>query len=74
MQDAIQKELKLEPVEQEVVVMYDGEKDSKPEEFWQGKRIVEMEKPRPQWFTDNLLQKSTQKGAETTDVKPSELG
>ncbi|KAH1012897.1 39S ribosomal protein L32, mitochondrial [Dendroctonus ponderosae] len=73
MQDAIQQELKLEPVEQEVVVMYDGEKESKPEEFWQGKRIVEMQKPRPQWFTDNLLQKTTQKGADTSDVKPSEL-
>lgn len=74
MQKSIQNELKLEPVEQEVVVMYSDDKDSKPEEFWKGKRIVEMEKPRPQWFTDNLMQKTTQKGATTTEVKPTELG
>ncbi|XP_050293471.1 39S ribosomal protein L32, mitochondrial [Anthonomus grandis grandis] len=74
MQEAIQSELKLEPVEQEVVVMYAGEKDNHPEEFWKGKRIVELEKPRPQWFSDNLLQKSTQKGSDSKDVKPSQLG
>lgn len=74
MQEAIQNELKLEPVEQEVVVMYEGEKDSKPDEFWKGKRIVEMQRPRPQWFSDNLLQKTTQKGADTSEVKPSQLG
>lgn len=74
MQEAIQDELKLEPVEQEVVVMYEGEKDGKPDEFWKGKRIVEMQRPRPQWFTDNLLQKTTQKGADTSEVKPSQLG
>ncbi|XP_066246083.1 large ribosomal subunit protein bL32m [Euwallacea similis] len=74
MQEAIQSELKLEPVEEEVVVMYEGEKESKQEEFWKGKRIVEMPKPRPQWFTENLLQKTTQKGASTSDVKPSDLG
>ncbi|CAG9766848.1 unnamed protein product [Ceutorhynchus assimilis] len=74
MQEAIQKELKLEPVEQEVVVMYEGEKDNQPQEYWKGKRIVEMPKPRPQWFSENLLQKTTQKGADTSDVKPSELG
>ncbi|XP_060525927.1 large ribosomal subunit protein bL32m [Cylas formicarius] len=74
MQDAIQEELKLEPVENEVVVLYEGEKDDKPDEFWQGKRIVEMQKPRPAWFSQNLLQKSTQKPADTNDVKPSELG
>ena len=74
MQEAIQNELKLDPVENEIVVLYDGEKNNKPDEFWQGKRIVEMKKPRPQWFSDNLLQKTTQKGATTSDVKPSELG
>lgn len=73
-QETIQEELKLEPVEQEVVVMYSDDKNNKPEEFWKGKRIVEMKKPRPQWFTDNLMQKTTQKGATTTEVKPTELG
>lgn len=74
MQDAIQNELKLEPVEKEIVVLYDGEKDKQPDEFWNGKRIVEMKKSRPEWFSENLLQKTTQKGATTSDVKPSELG
>nr|XP_023013646.1 39S ribosomal protein L32, mitochondrial [Leptinotarsa decemlineata] len=74
MQDAIQNELKLEPVEKEVVVLYEGEKDGEPEEFFEGKRIVEMKRERPSWFSKNLLQKSTQKGATTTEVKPSELG
>ncbi|KAG5882796.1 hypothetical protein JTB14_035626 [Gonioctena quinquepunctata] len=74
MQEAIQNELKLEPVEKEVVVLYEGERNDKPEEFFEGKRIVEMKRPRPSWFSKNLLQQTTQKGATTTEVKPSELG
>lgn len=74
MQEKIQENLGLEPVEKEVVVVYSGEKDDKPSEFWEGKRIVEMEKARPNWFSKNLLQQSTQKPATTSDVKPSQLG
>lgn len=74
MQEAIQAELKLEPVEKEVCVLYEGEKDGKSEEFFEGKRIVEMKKSRPTWFSKNLLQGTTQKPAETKDVKPSDLG
>lgn len=74
MQDAIQNELKLEPVENEVVVLYDGEKDDHPSEFFEGKRIVEMKKQRPAWFSKNLLQETTQQPADTSDVKPSNLG
>lgn len=74
MQDKIQEELKLNAVEEEVVVLYSGEKDEKPAEFWKGKRIVEMEKPRPNWFSRNLLQQTTQQPATTSDVKPSQLG
>lgn len=66
--------LGLSPVESEVVILYDGEKVDKSEEFWKGKRIVEMERPRPQWFSKNLLQKSTQPNADTKEVKPDELG
>ncbi|XP_050087235.1 39S ribosomal protein L32, mitochondrial-like [Anopheles aquasalis] len=69
MQEKIQQELQLDPVDREVVVLYASEKDEQPGEFWQGKRIVEMEKPRPLWFSRNMLQKATQ----TTDpdaVKP----
>lgn len=68
------EKLKLSPVESEVVVLYDGEKAEQPEEFFMGKRIVEMEKPRPQWFSKNLLQKTTQQNATTKEVKPEELG
>lgn len=74
MQETIQNELKLEPVENEVIVLYDGEKEQKPEEFFEGKRIVEMKKVRPAWFSKNLLQGSTQPPSETKDVKPSDLG
>ncbi|CAH1965809.1 unnamed protein product [Acanthoscelides obtectus] len=74
MQDAIQNELKLDPVEKEVVVLYNGEKNDKPQEFFDGKRIVEVNKPRPAWFSKNLLQQTTQKEAETANVKPTDLG
>lgn len=34
MQDAIQKKLGLSPVEENVIVLYDGEKDARKDEFW----------------------------------------
>lgn len=37
MQDAIEEELGIKPVEQEVVVLYKGEKSKQPEEFWKVK-------------------------------------
>ncbi|GJQ82017.1 mRpL32 [Trypoxylus dichotomus] len=74
MQDKIQEELQLNPVENEVVILYDGEKDEKPSEFWEGKRIIEMKRPRPSWFSKNLTQQTTQQPATTSDVKPSNLG
>nr|CAD7413203.1 unnamed protein product [Timema poppensis] len=73
MQTKIQEDLGLSPVEQEVVVLYEGEKEAQIAEFWQGKRIVEMHKPRPTWFSKNLLQKTTSPPSSSTDVKPSEL-
>lgn len=45
-----------------------------PAELWEGKRVIEMEKPRPVWFNKNLLQKTTQPAAKTTEVKPTNLG
>lgn len=70
-----------QPIEKDVVVLYEGEKAKEPVEFWQGKRIVEFKKPRPMWFSKNLLQKTTQPNAETMEVdkigtielKPSKL-
>jgi large subunit ribosomal protein L32 len=69
--DKILSALKLDPVDKEVVVLYEGEKSQAPLEFWNGKRIVEMEKPRPQFFSKNLLQKTTQPNANTKEVEIS---
>lgn len=33
-QEVIEKELGLAPIEQEVIVLYKGEKIKQPEEFW----------------------------------------
>ncbi|KAB0800910.1 hypothetical protein PPYR_05264 [Photinus pyralis] len=74
MQDAIQNELGLKVVENEVVVLYNGEKNSTPSEYFEGKRIVEIDKPRPAWFSKNLLQSTTQQPATSTNIKPSDLG
>lgn len=51
MKAAIQKELNIDPVDKEIVVVYD---DDKKGDFWEGKRIVEMKKQRPLWFQQNL--------------------
>lgn len=40
MQDAIQKELGLSPVEENVIVLYDGEKDEKTNEFWKVLKVL----------------------------------
>ncbi|XP_058057209.1 large ribosomal subunit protein bL32m isoform X1 [Anopheles bellator] len=70
MQEKIQNELGLEPIDKEVVVLYDREKVEHSDELWQGKRIVEMEKPRPQWFSKNLLQTTTEQSSEPDELKP----
>lgn len=74
MQDRIQSELGLDPIEKEVIVLYSGEREQQPKEYWEGKRIVEANRPRPAWYTKNLLQRTTQGPATTKDVKPSDLG
>ncbi|XP_008558929.1 39S ribosomal protein L32, mitochondrial [Microplitis demolitor] len=73
MQETIIKTLGLEPVEKEVVVLFEGEKENKNSQFWKGQRIVELPKPRPAWFHSNLLQPTTQEPSESTEVKPTEL-
>lgn len=74
MQNKIQSQLGLQPIDQEVIVLYEGERGEQPQEFWQGKRIVEMPKARPAWFSMNLLQTTTQPAATTKEVKPTDLG
>ncbi|XP_039490368.1 39S ribosomal protein L32, mitochondrial [Drosophila santomea] len=73
MQSKIQETLGLDPVDKEVIVLYEGEKAEQTSDELKNKRIVEMKKPRPMWFTKNLLQKSTQQLSETKEVKPSDL-
>jgi len=73
MQSKIQETLGLQPVDKEVIVLYEGEKAEQSSDDLKNKRIVEMKKPRPMWFTKNLLQKSTQPLSETKEVKPSDL-
>ncbi|XP_058834867.1 large ribosomal subunit protein bL32m [Topomyia yanbarensis] len=68
-QEKIQTQLGLDPVDKEVVVLYDRERDDQSEEYWMGKRIVEMEKSRPVWFGKNLLQRSTEE-QQPAEVKP----
>ncbi|CAB3257739.1 unnamed protein product [Arctia plantaginis] len=73
-QAKIQEKLGLKPVENDVVVLYQGETlPDQPKEFWKGKRIIEMKKERPQFFSKNLLQKTTQQPSTATDVKPTDL-
>ncbi|XP_055698434.1 39S ribosomal protein L32, mitochondrial [Phlebotomus papatasi] len=74
MQEEIQKELGLQPIDKDVIVLYEGEKLQGAPETWQGKRIVELKRPRPAWFSKNLLEKTTQPPATTKEVKPTDLG
>lgn len=73
-QEKIQAELGLNPIEEEVIVLYDGEKSEEPSDYWKGKRIIEINKTRPMWFSKNLIQKTTQQPATTKEVKPNDLG
>lgn len=73
MQEAIQKELSLNPVEENVIVLYSGEKESKADNFWKNQRIVELPKKRPSWFHQNLLEPTTQEPSDKKDVKPTHL-
>lgn len=67
--EKIIKELKLDPVDKEIVVVYDEDKKPEMSEYWNGKRIVEMEKPRPKWFSKNLMQRTTQPNAATKEIE-----
>ncbi|XP_020279669.1 39S ribosomal protein L32, mitochondrial [Pseudomyrmex gracilis] len=74
MQEAIQKELDLSPVEKDVIVLYDGERDAKTEKFWKNQRIVELPKKRPSWFHRSLLEPTTEEStSDKKDIKPTHL-
>ncbi|KAK2588643.1 hypothetical protein KPH14_006409 [Odynerus spinipes] len=73
MQDAIQAKLGLSPVEEDVIVIYEGEKEGKTDDFWKKQRVVEMPKKRPEWFNQNLLEPSTAEPSDSKDIKPPGL-
>lgn len=62
----------LKPKDKEVVVSYKGEQQLNED----GKHVIEMEKPRPQIFSSNLMQKTkvSQDSSSATTVRPSGLG
>ncbi|XP_046663460.1 39S ribosomal protein L32, mitochondrial-like [Homalodisca vitripennis] len=72
-QAAIVARLGLQPIDTEVVVLYQGEREGVTDEFSQGKRIIEMKKERPAWFCRNLSERTTQASASTTSVRRSDL-
>lgn len=74
LQDKIVEALGLSPVDKEVVVLYKGEGQDESDDFHKTYKVVEVEGERPPWFSKNLLQKTTQKPSDSTDVKPTELG
>uniref|UniRef100_A0A1B6LYK9 Large ribosomal subunit protein bL32m n=1 Tax=Graphocephala atropunctata TaxID=36148 RepID=A0A1B6LYK9_9HEMI len=73
MHKEIEAVLGVDPVDKEVVVLYQGEKEGVPDEFFKGKRIIEMKKERPAWFSKNLLERTTRGPASTTSVEPKDL-
>ncbi|CAK9795838.1 39S ribosomal protein L32, mitochondrial [Anthophora plagiata] len=70
MQEVIQSSLGLDPVEKDVIVLYEGEKEHLREDFWKNQRIVEMPKKRPEWFHQNLLQPTTEESTDSKSEKP----
>ncbi|XP_017877624.1 39S ribosomal protein L32, mitochondrial-like, partial [Ceratina calcarata] len=71
-QKAIRDSLKLEPIEQEVIVLYEGEKENLRDDFWKKQRIVEVPKKRPEWFNPNLLQPTIEESPELENKKPED--
>ncbi|XP_057370198.1 large ribosomal subunit protein bL32m isoform X2 [Daphnia carinata] len=78
LQEKMVQELGLDPIDKEIAIVYQGEKNQFDDEFFKGKRVVQMEKPRPKWFSKNLLQKSGPNSdlgnSEVTTIKPHDLG
>ncbi|XP_076046633.1 mitochondrial ribosomal protein L32 [Oratosquilla oratoria] len=73
-QEAMAKTQGLHPIEHEVIPVFKGEKLDEEEGFYMGKRIVEVEKPRPKWFSQNLIKRSTvTTSSDTALAKPTNL-
>ncbi|XP_015522607.1 large ribosomal subunit protein bL32m [Neodiprion pinetum] len=73
MQTAIVNDLGLNPVEKDVIVLYDGEKSEEMVDYWKNKKIVEVPRKRPNWFQKNLLQRTTEVPSDSKEVEPTHL-
>ncbi|KAK3861478.1 hypothetical protein Pcinc_032567 [Petrolisthes cinctipes] len=74
MQAAMNSTHGLNPVEHEVFPVFKGEIIDSKDGFFQGKRVVEVEKERPHWFSRRLKLKSTiSTSPSTTIAKPTNL-
>ena len=64
-----------DPKDQPVAIRYEGDEKTQDSDS-KNLRIVEMEKPRPQFFSPNLMQKAQPKSdsSSSTTVRPSGLG
>ncbi|XP_008210206.1 39S ribosomal protein L32, mitochondrial [Nasonia vitripennis] len=71
-QKAMDQQLKLDPVKDDIVVLYEGEVHESTQ-FWKNQRIVEVPKKRPSWFQQNLLESTTQKLSDSKEIKPNDL-
>jgi len=69
--EAIEAKLENRGEDQGVVVLYNNEKDKIDANAYKDQMLVEVSKPRPPWFSRNLLQKTTAApDHETTTVVP----
>lgn len=72
-QKEINAKLGYEPRNQEVELFYADDERS-PDDMDKNKKIIEIERKRPAWFTKNLLQRVNVPATTTTEVNPSDLG
>ena len=51
-QERIKEELKLDPIDQEVIVLYKGEKEQESPEFWKVSKFCGSEEIRNRYYFD----------------------
>ncbi|XP_045615438.1 large ribosomal subunit protein bL32m [Procambarus clarkii] len=74
MQAAMNSAQGLNPIEHEVLPVFIGEKVNTQDGFYQGKRVVEVPRECPQWFSRRLTKKSNiTTSSATSIVKPTNL-
>ncbi|XP_069996153.1 large ribosomal subunit protein bL32m [Penaeus vannamei] len=74
MQNAMNATQGLKPIEHDVLPVFKGEKINTEDGFFEGKRIIEVDRERPKWFSQRLTQKSNvTSSSETSIAKPTHL-